>query len=74
MFIRAIIWTLLFILAYRAVKYILRIMSGGENSNNTSNAKQTFKSKENSKFSINKDDIIEADFEEIKDSEKDKSK
>lgn len=68
MIIRVIIWTLLFILAYRAVKYILRIMAGGENKN------ESPKPKRGNKFNINKDDIIEADFEEIKDSEQDKSK
>lgn len=72
MLLRAIFWILLFILAYRAVKYILRLMSGGENEGNPK-AKETFKHK-GSKFNIDKNDIIEADFEEIKDSEQDKSK
>ena len=72
MFLRAILWILLFILAYRAVKYILRLMSGGENEDSPK-AKETFKSK-GGKFNIDKNDIIEADFEEIKDDEKDKSK
>lgn len=58
-------------LAYRAVKYILRMMSGGDQNKNPK-AKETFKSK-GSKYNIDKNDIIEADFEEIKDSEKDKS-
>jgi len=66
--ISVIFWILLFMLAYRAVKYILRMMSGGENKN------ESPKPKRPSKFNINKDDIIEADFEEIKDSEQDKSK
>lgn len=68
MIIRVIIWTLLFILAYRAVKYILRIMAGGETKN------ENPRPKHRSKININKEDIIEADFEEIKDSEQDKSK
>ena len=72
MFLRAIFWILLFILAYRAVKYILRLMSGSEGENEPK-AKETFNS-QNSKFNIDKKDIIEADFEEIKDDEKDKSK
>lgn len=55
-------------LAYRAVKYILRIMAGGETKSESPRPKR------GSKFNINKEDIIEADFEEIKDSEQDKSK
>lgn len=68
MFIRGIIWILLFILAYRAVKYIIRIMSGSNEDNSKVN-----KGKNSGKININKDDIIEADFEEIKDSKKDNS-
>lgn len=69
MLLRAIIWILLFILAYRAVKYILKIMSGGNEKNQPNiNSKQ-----KSGKININKDDIIEADFEEIKDNKKDNS-
>ena len=71
MFIRAIIWILLFILAYRAVKYILKIMSS-DSSKENSKVNNAFKNR--GKVNINKDDIIEADFEEIKDNEKDNSK
>ena len=56
-------------LAYRFVKFVLQLISGGNN-----NKKENIKPKRDSRFSINKDDIIEADFEEIKDSEQDKSK
>jgi len=43
-------------------------MAGGETKS------ESPKPKRGSKFNINKEDIIEADFEEIKDSEQDKSK
>ena len=56
-------------LAYRFVKFVLQLISGSSN-----NKKENIKPKRDSRFSINKDDIIEADFEEIKDSEQDKSK
>lgn len=71
MFIRAIIWILLFILAYRAVKYILRIMSG---SGSNQDSKVNNRNKRSGNLNISKEDIIEADFEEIKDNKNDNSK
>ena len=62
------IWGILFFLAFRAIKYIIQLVGGGEKKEGT------FKTQKDSKINIKKEDIIEADFEEIKEKDSDKSK
>ena len=65
-----IVWCLIFYLAFKAIKYFVQMLSGpkeGEEVKSSFNRK-----KEKNKFSINREDIIEADFEEIKESDSEK--
>ncbi len=64
-----IVWCLIFYLAFKAIKYLVQLVGPPKEGKN----KTVFsKRKDKSKFDIKKEDIIEADFEEIKESDSEK--
>jgi len=68
--IRFIIWALFFYIIFRLARTILRVFTSPKNQGNErSNVNEPQKKK----TKINKNDIIDAEFEEIKDKEKDSS-
>ncbi len=63
-----LLYGFLFYLAFKAIKYVIQMVAGPKE-NKRGNSTFT-KKNEKSKFDINREDIIEADFEEIKESDK----
>ncbi len=59
-FLRIIIWILLVSIIYRLIKTVYRVLKSNNAKENSSGAGM------NSKYKINKEDVIEAKFEEIK--------
>ncbi|MGD8781852.1 MAG: hypothetical protein PVH88_23180 [Ignavibacteria bacterium] len=63
-----IVWGLIFYLAFKAIRYLIQLIAAPAEDNKTTFNKRTDKSK----FDIKSEDIIEADFEEIKESDSEK--
>ena len=70
MFIRFLLFLFLFYFIYLAVRYIFRVFKQYDSGRQNRDVKGGSKSKLN----INKNDIIDADFEELKDDNKEESK
>ncbi|MFZ6032990.1 MAG: hypothetical protein ACOYVE_06725 [Melioribacter sp.] len=66
--LRVIIWILLVTIIYRLIKAVFRALKSDDSKPNKSP-----KSGKNSKYKINKEDVIEAKFEEIKPKENNNS-
>ncbi|MDP4173137.1 MAG: hypothetical protein Q8933_04135 [Bacteroidota bacterium] len=80
MFIRMIIWALFFYLIFRLISgFIRRIAQASEKINRNANGNNSFYEQHNSngsesrkQYNIDRKDIVDADFTEIKDEEKKK--
>ncbi|MGK9477594.1 hypothetical protein [Melioribacter sp. OK-6-Me] len=59
-FLRIIIWILIVSIIYRLIKTVYRVLTSDNAKENNSGGGK------NSKYKINKEDVIEAKFEEIK--------
>jgi hypothetical protein len=70
MFIRFILFLFLFYFIYLAVRYIIKVFKQYD----SGKQQRDVKGESKSKLNINKDDIIDADFEELKDDNKEESK
>jgi len=70
MFFRIIFWSLVFYFALKAIKYIVRYFSIASKQNHERSVREN----KNSKYKINKEDIIEAEFEDITTPKKENSK
>lgn len=69
-FLRMILWGLLFYLVIKTAKNVMKIFTA---SKIPESKKSTFKAYR-SKYNIKKEDVIDAEYEEIKSSENDNSK
>jgi hypothetical protein len=69
-FLRIVLWALLFYLVIRTAKNVMKLFSG----NNKSEPKKSTFKVYRSKYNIKKEDVIDAEYEEIKNSEPDNSK
>lgn len=67
--IRFILWSLIFYLVFRTIRNVINALSPKKNTQ-PQNKMQSAPSK----YKIEKDDVIDADFEEIKNSDKSKDK
>ena len=70
MFIRFILFLFLFYFIYLAARYIVKVFKKYD----SSKQEQKVKGESKSKLNISKDDIIDADFEELKDDNKEEIK
>ena len=69
-FIRIILYSILIYLFYNTVKNVMRFLG----SNKAKNTSGEIKKQKNSKYKIEKEDVIEAHFEEIDPTKSDKTK
>ena len=66
------VWVLLFYFLYKAIRFFFQYINSPMDSQGKNNNIKTKKA--DPKFQIKKEDIIDADFEEIKNPDNDKSK
>lgn len=69
-FLRIILWGLLFYLVIKTAKNVIQLFTANKT---PESKKSTFKAYR-SKYNIKKEDVIDAEYEEIKNSENDNSK
>ncbi len=69
-FLRIILWGLLFYLVLKTARNVMKLFS----TNNKPEAKKSTFKAYRSKYNIKKEDVIDAEYEEIKNSEPDNSK
>ena len=70
MFLRIIFWSLVFYIALKTIKYIVRYFTIASKQKH----ERTVSENKSSKYKIDKEDIIEAEFEDITTPEKEDSK